>query len=226
MDRLAILRLRRARTEEGMTLVEVLVAMFIMSIVVLVFTNVLASVQRGVAREDSLSQTLDQARLALQQIDREMRSGNVLYDPALENAPGGVTSCSSDCQPQYTLRVYTQSNADTRAVSGTSGYRCVLWKISGQKLMTRWWPPLDPSDASTWRVVATGIVNRDLSPKEPAFALDSDPLKGGRTLNIKFAVNSDLTHRSTQTARIQASLTGRNTSYGYPGNVCLQTPAG
>jgi prepilin-type N-terminal cleavage/methylation domain-containing protein len=209
------------QSERGMTLVEVLVAMSIMSIVLLVFTSVLTSVQRAVARQDSLSQTLDQSRLAMQQLDREMRSGNVLYDPALENAapgvPGRIPSCTG-CVPGYTLRVYTQTNADTR---GT--YRCVLWKIDNQQLMTRWWPPLEPSNASGWRIVATGIVNRTLS--ESAFSLDPDSLTGGRTLNVLYAVNSDLTHRSTQTARIQASLTGRNTSYGYPANVCQQTPS-
>jgi type II secretory pathway component PulJ len=205
-----------------MTLVEVVVAMSIMSIVLLVFTSVLASVQRGVVAQDTLSQTLDQTRLALQQLDREMRSGNVLYDPALENAPaasGGIPSCSG-CLPGYTLRVYTQTNADTR---GT--YKCVLWKIdTAQRLLTQQWPPSDPSNASGWRIVATGIVNGSIN--EPPFTLDPDPLKGGRTLNILFAVNSDLAHRPTQTVKVQASLTGRNTSYGYPANVCQQTPSG
>jgi prepilin-type N-terminal cleavage/methylation domain-containing protein len=219
--------MRRLRDEDGMTLVEVLVAMAIMSIVIVAFTTVLASVQAGVAREDSLSQTLDQARQAIQELDREMRSGNVLYDPALENAAVGVAgriaSCSG-CVPGYTLRVYTQSNADTRASGGSSGYRCVLWKIASQEVMTRWWPPGQPSEASPWQTVATGIVNRDLS--QPAFALDPDPLKGGRTLNVVYAVNSNLANRSTQTTRAQASLTGRNTSYGYPANVCLTTPSG
>jgi hypothetical protein len=187
---------------------------------------VLASVQRGVVRQDSLSQTLDSARLAIQQLDRELRSGNVLYDPALENAPvgtpGRIASCSG-CLPGYTLRVYTQTNADTR---GPTPYRCVLWKIEDQQLMTRWWPPLEPGEASGWRIVAAGIVNRDLSPATVAFALDPDPLKGGRTLNVVYAANADLEHHPTQTAKVQASLTGRNTSYGYPGNVCQSTPTG
>ncbi len=216
-------RIGRLRTSEGgMTLVELLVSMSILSIVLLVFIAVLASVQRGVVAQDALSRTLDEARLALQQLDRELRSGNVLYDPALENAPagsGGIPSCSG-CLPGYTLRVYTQTNADTR---GT--YKCVLWKIdTGERIMTRQWQPSDPSDATGWRIVATGIVNGSIN--EPAFTLDPDPLKGGRTLNILFAVNSDLADRPTQTARVQASLTGRNTSYGYPANVCQQTPAG
>src|SRR5439155_24090766 len=114
--------------EDGMTLVELLVAMFILGIVLLVFTTVLASVQTAVNRQDSLNQTLDQARLSVEELYRELRSGNVLYDPALENAPAGtpgrIASCSG-CLPGYTLRVYTQTNADTRAASGYSGYRGV-----------------------------------------------------------------------------------------------------
>ena len=207
-----------------MTLVEMLIAMSILSVVLLVFTTVLASVQGGVDRQDYLSQTLDQARLSIQQLDRELRSGNVLYDPALENAvvgtPGRVSSCSG-CLPGYTLRVYTQTNADTR---GT--YECVLWKVANQQVMVRMWPPLEPADATAWRVVATGIVNHSLSSPVPAFTLDPDPLKGGRTLDVIYAVNSNLSKHATQTVKVQAALTGRNTSYGYPANVCLATPSG
>jgi prepilin-type N-terminal cleavage/methylation domain-containing protein len=208
---------RLRRDERGMSLPELLIAMSILSIVLLVFGSVLATVQGAVVRQDSLSQTLDQARLALQQLDREMRSGNVLYDPALENGSGAgaIVSCTG-CLPGYTLRVYTQTN---------SNFKCVLWKIdANQNLMTREWPPLNVSAANDWRVVATGVVNRTLS--EPAWTLDPDTLKGGRTLNVAYAVNNDLTHRATQTVRVASSLTGRNTSYGYPTNVCQTTPSG
>ncbi len=211
----------RARTirwgsEEGMTLVELLVAMFILGIVALVFTSTLSSVQRRVVDQERLSSTLDQARLAIQQLDREIRSGNVLYDPALEN--NGRSSCDG-CLPGYTLRVYTQSNAPTRG-----GYLCALWQVDAEdRLLVRYWPPSNPAGATAWRVVATGIVNRALS--EPAFTLEADPLKGGRTVNVSLAVNEDLANRPGQTVRIQASLTGRNTSYDYPVNVCAQVPA-
>lgn len=199
-----------------MTLVELLVAMFILGVVALVFTTTLGAVQRRVVDQERLSRTLDQARLAIQQLDREIRSGNVLYDPSLENM--GVSSCSG-CLPGYTLRVYTQSNATTRG-----GYRCGLWQIDGGgRLLVRYWPPSDPTGATAWREVATGIVNRQLS--EPAFELEDDPLKGSRTVNVSLAVNEDLAHRPGQTVRIQASLTGRNTSYDYPINVCATVPA-
>jgi prepilin-type N-terminal cleavage/methylation domain-containing protein len=217
-----ISRSRAISEERGMTLPEIMITMTLMSIVLLIVTSVLASVQRTVTHEESLTRTLDAARLAIQELDRELRSGNVLYDPSLENAPvgtpGRIASCTG-CEPGYTLRVYTQTNADTR---GT--YKCVLWKIdTSQRLMTRSWPPSLPDNATSWSIVTTGIVNRDLGVS--AFALDPDVLKGGRTLNVLYAVNSDLTHHEGQTARVQTSLTGRNTSYGYPANVCQQTPA-
>ena len=199
-----------------MTLAELLVAMFVMGIAMMIFSSVLASVQRGVVAQESLNRTLESARLAVQQLDREIRSGNVLYDPALEN--NGQPSCTG-CEPGFTLRIATQSNADTRG-----GHTCVLWQIDDQqRLLTRRWPPNVPADATAWRVVATGLVNRALG--EAAFAIDTDPLKGGRTLNITLALNQDLGNRPGQTVRIRAALTGRNTSYDYPTNVCSTTPA-
>jgi prepilin-type N-terminal cleavage/methylation domain-containing protein len=207
----------RPAVEDGITLVEVMIAMSIMGLVMAVFGTTLASVQRAVGREDNLTQTLNQTQLAIQQLDREIRSGNVLYNPALEGA--GQASCSG-CVPNYTVRVYTQANADTR-----STYYCTLWKVdTNGVLWTRQWPPSDPSSAGDWRTVATGIVSRSLG--EPAFALDTDPLKGSRTLNVSLAVNDDYIHNPTQTVRVQQALTGRNTSYGYPTGVCATTPSG
>ncbi|MFB3737396.1 MAG: type II secretion system protein J [Candidatus Velamenicoccus archaeovorus] len=205
---------RGHREERGMTLVEVLVASSIMGIVLLVFTTVLSSVQRGVVAQDKLNQNLDQVNLAVQELDRELRSGNVLYDPLLENGSGAgaLTSCTG-CAPGYTLRVYTQTNGSNK---------CVLWKVAGDELMVRSWPAGVPADATSWRVSAEHLVNVDLG--EYPFALDPDPLKGDRTLDLLFAVNADLANRPGQTVKIRASLTGRNTSYGYPANVCYDVP--
>ena len=209
-----------------MTLVELLVSMFVLGIVMVIFGSVLASVQMGVVRQDRLNRTLNEARLAIEQLDREVRSGNVLYDPAAE---GGSQATCSGCTAYYTLRVYTQSNADTRlgnnSVCGASAYCCTLWKIDTSGILwVRRWPPSDSASASSWTRLATGIVNRTLS--EHAFELDSDALKGSRTLNVTLAVNDDYTHHPTQTTRIQAAITGRNTSYGYPSGVCSTTPSG
>ena len=75
----------RIRDEGGMTLVELVVAMGILSIVMLVLTSTLSSIQRAVVEEDVRIRLNDQARLAMQSIDRLVRSGNILYDPVDES---------------------------------------------------------------------------------------------------------------------------------------------
>ena len=97
--------IRRLRSEDGMTLVELMVAMAILSIVSLVFTTTLSSVQRAVVEEDVRIRLNDQVRLAVQSIDRLVRSGNILYDPVDEsgNDPFDATATG------YMFRIYTQA---------------------------------------------------------------------------------------------------------------------
>jgi type II secretory pathway pseudopilin PulG len=207
-------RIRELRTnEDGLTLSELLVAMMVLSLALGVFFTTLASVQKSVAETDIRTRSNTQARLALQTLDHEVRSGNVLYDPAT----------SSD--PHFRFKIYTQANASTRQPS--PGYTCRLWRINDDnELQTRWWPPLLPGDATDWRTVATGIVNKAVSVPVNAFELDPDPNKGGRTVNVVLLVNEDLRgDLSSGTVRVQGALTGRNTSYGFPTGVCASEPA-
>lgn len=193
-----------------MTLTELLVAVTLMGIVATAFINVMLSLQTNVIREQARSTNNDQARLAIEQLDREIRSGNVLYDPAGESPAG------------YTLRVYTQSNAPT----STPAFRCVQWAITtSQDLVRRSWPPSDPGAATSWRIIAEHIVNRDVSPAVPAFELDPEASKGGRTVNAVLVVNGDLSDEPSATVRVQTALTGRNTSLGFPHEVCETLPS-
>jgi len=197
-----------------MSLVELLVAMMILGIVATVFATTLSSVQRVVSQTDSRTQNNTQARLALEELDREIRSGNVLYNPG------------SGTDAYYRFKIYTQSNAPTRATETSSGYVCRLWRITPTyDLQTRFWPPLKPLEATDWRTVATGVVNQAVSPEVHAFELDDDENKGGRTVNIVLMMNNDYENRPNETVKIQSSLTGRNTSYGFPVNVCDEEPA-
>jgi prepilin-type N-terminal cleavage/methylation domain-containing protein len=206
----------RWRSQRGMTLVETLLSMTVMSVVILAFGTVMASVQTGVERQIGRSSSNDQARQAVEELDKEIRSGNLLYDPSLETGPPG-----SDIDPGMALRVYTQTNADTR----TPGNRCVQWRItSADSLQRRYWSINWRTDdvISPWIIVADSVVNRTLSPPEPAFVLDPDPAKGGRSMKILIAVNADPS--AGQTVRIQQTLTGRNTQYGYPSQICSDIP--
>jgi prepilin-type N-terminal cleavage/methylation domain-containing protein len=202
-------KIRGLVDERGMTLVELVVAMAILSIVMLVMTTTLSSIQRAVVEEDVRMRLNDQARLAVQSIDRLVRSGNILYDPVDEsgNDPYGAAT-------GYMFRIYTQAEQ-----SPTQSARCAVWLVNDQEqLMYRTWPILEPENASTWHVVADSVVNRDLS--HPAFTLDA----AGRTIAVTFYINPDLAHRPQATQVVSASLTGRNTSFGYPVQLCATLP--
>jgi prepilin-type N-terminal cleavage/methylation domain-containing protein len=207
-----MLRMRLRDEEAGMSLAELMVTMSVFSVVVVIFLTTLATIQRTVVREDADSVNNDQARLAMLEMDREIRSGNVLYDPAAESPSG------------FVLRIYTQSNANTRTPS--PGYVCRLWQITSDgKLQTRSWPPSQPDNAGAWITVATGIVNRVVSPAVTAFSR-SDPTSatGGRIVYITLLVNNQYSTHPNETVRIQQAITGRNTSYGFPADVCSGTP--
>jgi prepilin-type N-terminal cleavage/methylation domain-containing protein len=202
--------LRGLDDERGMTLVELLVAMSILSIVMLVLTTTLSSIQRAVVEEDVRVRLNDQARLAVQTIDRLVRSGNILYDPVDESGNDPYDAAATG----YMFRIYTQAEQ-----SAAQSARCALWLVNDeQELLYRTWPILEPENASAWHVVADSVVNRDLS--NPAFTLDA----AGRTIAVNFYINPDLAHRPQATQVVSASLTGRNTSFGYPVQLCATLP--
>jgi Tfp pilus assembly protein PilW len=123
-------RARRLRGQAGQTVVELSVTMVILGIVLAVFMGVLVWVQTALGREHTRSDTVDQARLALEALDREIRSGNILC---------GVVGDQS-------LSVYTQSNAVSRWVQ---------YRISSQTLQRRQYS----GSWTTWRTLATGITS-------------------------------------------------------------------
>ena len=70
--------------ERGASLLEVTTTTAILGLVLAIFFSVAVSLQTAVGREEGRVRRTDEARLALAQLDREIRSGNVLYDPATE----------------------------------------------------------------------------------------------------------------------------------------------
>ncbi len=200
----------RSHEEDGFTLAELMVAMAILSIAMVVILTALTTIQKAVVNQDLRSQNVDQARLAMQSIDRQLRSGNLLYNPNAESPAG------------FTLRVYTQAYAVQDVASSVGGTsRCALWTIDSQnQLLYRYWPQGRPGDATEWQVIARGIMNRDASPQVGAFTLDPT----GRTVTVRFLVNTQPGIASNATQELRSSVTGRNTSFGFPVDVCEDLP--
>src|SRR5438270_4634770 len=214
-------RRRRGRGEHGVTLVELLVVISLFGVVTSLFLGVLVSVQNALGRQTDRSSSNDQARLAVEELDREIRSGNVLGNPTLgyycqfTPQPTGCasTDVANSINPGMSLLVYTQANAPTRQANGLAGERCVQWriKLNSQKdyneLQRREWTK-DASSPGSWSVVADHLVNQ--SGTSSAFSVDRQK----RIVNISILVNQNA--KSGSTAQVDVSVEGRNTVYTYP----------
>lgn len=205
----------RLRDESGTTMAETLITLALVGVVMTMFLVALESMQTGVVRAEGRSARNDEVRLALAQMDREIRSGNVLYDPA----DADLADPANDVHPSMSMLIYTQSNAPTR----NPGNQCVQWRISGGTLQTRMWADVPTPPATPWRTVARDIVNRDLPTPVPAFALDPNPSYYKRIIQITIVVDRPDDAAEPQETRL--SITGRNTRYEQSDTVCDTPPA-
>ena len=202
----------RLRSEEGLTLPEMMVNLAVMGVVLTAFLAILASVQRHMVREQDRTTTDDQARLAVEAIDREVRSGDVLYNPSFEPSPTVAG---------YGFRVYTEANAPTR---NGGNPLCVQYRVSSGNLLRRSWPSGSPGSATAFRTVAQNIVNTTAP-----FSLDTgytgltSSATGGRTLHVTLKVNAKPGNVQSKDVVIQESVAIRNIGTGDP---CTPVPSG
>lgn len=217
-----------APRDAGMTLTELLVSMVIFTIAIaMVFSAVILTMQWS----RDTQQTADantELRQALAQIDRQVRSGNVLFSPAEE--PSHLATCytigAASDQAGSCMRIFTQSNGDEK---------CVQWQIvedlaagvGTHLLQTRSWEREWQTSGvvSGWRTVARDLVFDPAGPVDQApFTLlgtnNANPY-GDRSLLVNLQVMDE---RRDVPISITATLTGRNTSYGYDNGECIPVP--
>ena len=213
--------------EGGFTLVELMVSMTIFVGLLVIVFSILVTVSQQTKDSLARDRSGDQARIGLMQIDRQVRSGNVISDPAAELVGW------SGVPPQYSLRVYTQTD-------GT--HQCAQWRVRyptgsdrGVLEFRSWRPSWQVTGGvEAWRVVArdvvrpTGAFDPDDSSTWPPFFVESragsansDAQTIRVTLRIKDAAQSA---RSAPTT-VTSVLTGRNTVFGYPADSCGTVPA-
>ena len=204
--RSALSRVRDLREDEGVTLIELLVTMIVFSMVIAAAYAALFTVQTQTKDTVARADAVQQAKLAVAQMDRQIRSGNVLYDPAQEAALGFPMS----------MRVYTQANGEEK---------CVQWQILNGTLRMRSWSPAWQSDGNvtSWIVAARDIANQSGVAADTPFALagGASPYSA-RVVNIFLRVKSP--DSKGQRYDVATSLAGRNTVYGYDTSTCSPIP--
>ena len=134
--------LRRRRSEAGMTVVEISVAVALLLTVSAVFLPMLATASRTVRPMQEQSQSIDSLRNALAVIGREMRSASCVVTPGSD--PEG------DANVGNTLTFITESNNTTKEVTYTITAGQLLRQVTGEDAVTLLDTGLvNPSDAFT-----------------------------------------------------------------------------
>lgn len=210
-------RLRSAGPQRGSTLVEMLVAMSIFSLAMTLVFGAVITVMRKSSDVQKSADASSALRISLERIDRQVRSGNVLYSPAGETSPG----CTGDpvSKSGTCMRVFTQANGPER---------CVQWQVMADPaspgtnlLQTRSWSLnwATGGDHTPWATITRGLAIMPVGSYP--FTLRSESIYGARLLDVTLAAYD--ARRKTSVV-ITSSMSGRNTTYGYSGLQCASLP--
>jgi Tfp pilus assembly protein PilW len=189
--------------DRGTTLAELAVAMFVSGVVVALAAQIVISVTRDTNTAITAANRVDSVRLALDAVDRQVRSGAVLY---IE--PSGGT-CSADGSGGNCLRVATQADGTTS---------CVQLQLvpdqagdGSQVLRSRTYSPDWASGGvvGAWRQV-TNELAAPTSAGAP-FILARQSGVGSQALTVQFAAPQ--TSSSAAPIKLTATYVPRNALY-------------
>jgi prepilin-type N-terminal cleavage/methylation domain-containing protein len=214
------LRRREASNDDsGFTLTEMLVSMIVFGLAIaMVYTALLKTLSYTQDVQGSAAANFE-LRQSIAVIDRQVRSGNVLYSPANETTPSTCTPSGTDAGT--CMRVYTQANGMER---------CVQWQVLADPdhtgtnmLRSRSWSPDWQTDGNytPWATEARGLL---AAPSTAPFTLQGAVnAYSSRYLVVRFEAR-DPRRGDASPAVITTSLSGRNTNYGYDGGMCNPAP--
>lgn len=205
--------------DRGMTLTELLVSMLIFSGLIAIVFGILIQVMNQTRDSVARERQVQELRIAMMQIDRQVRSGNVISDPASE------TIASSGVDPGFSLRVYTQTDGN---------FQCVQWRVIFDdptdefgELQFRTWKPEDiTASATPWSVVARSIIRPASGGTPFAKSAASSLASGAQSVDVTLWTKDPEAAKRGKPAVVSTALTGRNTVFGSAlGTECAVVPA-
>jgi prepilin-type N-terminal cleavage/methylation domain-containing protein len=154
----------RATADGGITLIEVVVAMSIMSVLMAAFTVGIVQMYRSANATGSLSTTQSQLNTVFLRLDDEIRYASAISDP----------SAGPDFYVEY-------------LTSNTTPARCTQLRLgTDRKLRLRTWPQASPATASGWATLASGV-----SPVDQPFTLVTEPKSSFERLRLNLVAGPE-----------------------------------
>lgn len=230
-----MLRIRKralTRDDSGLTLTELLISMAIFSVLMAIVMAVMISLTN--MSKDTLARTraVSEARLGLAQIDRQVRSGNVILNPAAES------ELTADVPAFFSMRIFTQEDGEPN---------CAQWRVidhdndSFGDLEFRTWDPAYPAivDVKPWTAVAHNLVTMPSTPPEDVDDIDVGDISTWPPFWVNESASGNTqAHSVTITLRVKdpnesgsnlptsltTTVTGRNTVYNGATVSCSEVP--
>jgi prepilin-type N-terminal cleavage/methylation domain-containing protein len=219
------------RGDEGYSLTELIVSMGIFGIIIALTFGLLIQITNESKYTLARVRTLEQAKFGISQIDRQVRSGNVILDPYLED------ESTSGVPKYFSMRIYTQADGIAK---------CAQWRVKDLNgdtygdLQFRTWEPGYPSVdvVEPWASVAHDLVQMDVAPTKPADILVNQPTTwppfwvdntatGGtqaQLVRVTLRLKDPQERTGTKATSVTTVITGRNTVFGYPASSCGIAP--
>lgn len=185
--------------DAGLTLVELLISASLLVVALTMFGGSLVTSQKLQVTDSQYSRANDQAQLAFQAIDRQIRSGYVV---------GATTVSGADAA----VRIYSDAGGTPKCIAWVVADGDPAGKTGIATLYTTSWDAVAgtmPSFPSTgWTAMATDLWNWLIVPQVEPFDVPTPPTNVLKTLNVFLRLNA--TQRADATVELTSSFTSRN----------------
>lgn len=168
----------RAEAERGTTMVEVVVAMTIMTICGAIFTGAVVTLNRTSNQAQAITNASNQTNQAYQTLDRTVRYASGISRPAVSTGVGATGAWYVELQ-------------DT--TSGAAVCTQLRVERPGQRLQQRTWSVASPAAVSAWVPIASGLTNGAAvagPDTQPFWRVPETPTASRQRLKVTLVVRS------------------------------------
>jgi prepilin-type N-terminal cleavage/methylation domain-containing protein len=151
--------------DAGLSLIEVMMTMTVLSVVTLVFTTGIVQVYSANRRMEAQSVGESQLHAAFQRFDRELRYGSSISEPGIVGQRHYVDFAEAD--PTQCVRLRLDANAQPNGEDGAGVLQLIRWKLG-----------TPPTGTSAWTTIASNLV------------VDTDPLNTIPDTGLPFATQA------------------------------------
>lgn len=202
--------LRRRRGDDGVTLIEVMVSMGVMSVVMVVFTGAILQVFQTTAKTETISYAQSRLQIAFQRVDKEVRYASWIAVPAKVGTAWYVEYANFDGTSCGQLRFETAPAADdSNPGDGKGALSLITW-------------PRDtpPATGTAGLLVAKQLLDPGstgpFERSDPASAADAGFTPDFQRLRIRLTARVGGSQASDSTAQMDTTFTALNTSRNTP----------